>query len=264
MPIITISRGSYYHGKSIAEKLAERLGYSCLSRDQIVENLDTFHLPEIKLIRGLNDAFSVLDRFPHGNKRFKAAIRSAILQQFLNGNIVYHGLVGHHFVKDISHVLKVRIIADIDKRVADEMTREKISEEQAQYILKADDEERRKWGMFLYGIDIMSPETYNLIIRVGHLSEDEAVDIIVNAVKLQAFQETDQSQAALADLAMHALISSKLFDFPNAGVAVHNGEAAISLKVPESQQPVIHDRITQMLTGIDGMNKLTIQFETYF
>ncbi|MGB3210367.1 MAG: cytidylate kinase-like family protein [Desulforhopalus sp.] len=264
MPIITISRGSYYHGKSIAEKLAKKLGYSCLSRDQIVENLDTFHLPEIKLVRGLNDAFSILDRFPHGKKRFKAAIRSAILQQFLTGNIVYHGLVGHHFVENIKHVLKVRIIADTEKRVSDEMDRENIPEEQARYILKTDDEERRKWGMFLYGIDIMDPETYNLMIRIGHLSEDEAVDIIANAVNLQSFQETEESKAALIDSAINALVSTRLFDFPNAVVAVKNGRARISLKAPEDQQPVIHDRINQMLTDIDGMHELTIQFETYF
>ena len=264
MPIVTISRGSYYHGRSIAEKLAKRLGYSCLSRDQVVENLDDFHLPEIKLIRGLNDAFSVLDRFPHGNKRFKAAIRSAILQQFLAGNMVYHGLVGHHFVKDISHVLKVRIIADIDKRVADEMAREDIPEEKARYILKKDDEERRKWGMFLYGIDIMDPETYNLIIRIGHLSEEDAVDIIVNAVKLQAFLETEESKAALADSAMHAMVSEKLFDFPNAVVATLKGKVAISLKVPEDQQEIIHYRIHKMLSGIDEMKELIIRFDPYF
>ena len=264
MPIITISRGSYYHGKSIAEKLAKRLGYSCLSRDQIIENLDKFHLPEIKLIRGLDNAFSVLDRFPHGNKRFKAAIRSAILQHFLTGNVVYHGLVGHHFVHNIPHVLKVRIIADTEKRVADEMARENISEEKAQYILKKDDEERRRWAMFLYGIDIMDPSTYNLTIRVGHLSEDEAVDIIANAVGLHAFQETAESQATLADSALHALVSEKLLDYPNAVAAAKNGQVAISLKVPEDQQAVIHDRITRILADVAGITELVIRFDPYF
>lgn len=264
MSIITISRGSYYHGKSIAEKLAKRLGYSCLSRDQVIENLDKFHLPEIKLIRGLDNAFSVLDRFPHGNKRFKAAIRSAILQHFLHGNVVYHGLVGHHFVHNISHVLKIRIIADTEKRVADEMARENISEEKAQYTLKKDDEERRKWAMFLYGIDIMDPSTYNLTIRVGHLSEDEAVDIIANAVGLHAFQETAESQATLADAALHALVSEKLLDYPNAVAVAKDGQVAISLKVPEEQQAVIHDRITQMLAGVVGIKELVIRFDPYF
>jgi len=264
MPIITISRGSYYHGKSVAEKVASKLGYACLSRDQVIENLDDFHLPEIKLIRGLNNAFSILDRFPHGNKRFKGAIRSAILQQFLIGNVVYHGLVGHHFVSNIAHVLKVRVVADIDKRVADEMARENISEDKARYILKKDDEERRKWGMFLYGIDVMDPESYNLVIRIGHLTEDEAVDIITGTVGLHSFQETAESKAALTDSALNALVSMKLFDYPNAAVATKNGRVSISLKVPEEQQPLIQDRIHQMLADVDGINELAIQFDPYF
>jgi hypothetical protein len=36
------------------------------------------------------------------------------------GNVVYHGLEGHHFVRGISHVLEVRIIVDTEKRVSDE------------------------------------------------------------------------------------------------------------------------------------------------
>jgi len=264
MPIITISRGSYYHGKSVAEKLAKKIGYSCVSRDRIIEELDQFHLPEIKLLRGLNDAFSVLDRFSHGKQRFIAAIKAAILQHLVNDNVVYHGLVGHHFVRDISHVLKVRIIADTEDRVANEMARENISEEKALYILKKDDEERRKWAMFLYGIDILDPETYNLVIRIGHLSEDEAVDIIANAVALPAFQETPESKVALINSAMTAMVCRKLFDFPNSVVAGEDGRIKISLKVPENQQSVIHDRISQLLADIEGLEDFTIQFEPYF
>ncbi|MFH0784519.1 MAG: cytidylate kinase-like family protein [Pseudomonadota bacterium] len=264
MPIITISRGSYHHGKSVAEKIAKKLGYSCFSRDQILENLDEFQIPEIKMVRGLHDTFSALDRFSHGKKRFSTAIRSSLLQLFQTGNIVYHGLVAHHFVREISHVLKVRIIADTAKRVADEIARENISEEQAHRILKKDDEERRKWGMFLYGVDIMDPETYNLIIRIGHLSEEDAVDIIANAANLPSFQETQESKAALADSALAALVSRKLFDFPLAAVSARNGLLTISLKAPKEQQQIIRERIDQMLVGVPGLAQYTLQFETYY
>lgn len=264
MPIITISRGSYYHGKSIAEKLAHKLGYRCTSRDQILENLEEFRLPEIKLVRGLNDAFSVLDRFPHGKDRFTAAIRSALLQQFLAGNIVYHGLFGHHFVSNIQHVLKVRIVTDTKSRVADEMVRENISEEKALYILKKDDEERRKWGMYLYGIDIVAPENYNLVIRIGHLSEDDAVDLIVKAVSLPSFQETTESVKVLADTALAARVERALFDFPHASVSARDGQVAISLKVPEDQRQLIQDRIEKMISTLEEVQGHTIHFDPYY
>jgi cytidylate kinase len=264
MPIITISRGSYFHGRSIAEKLSRRLNYACVSRDEIIENLDEFHLPEIKLVRELNDAFSILDRFPHGKKRFVAAIRSAILNRFLSGNVVYHGLVGHYFVSGISHVLKVRIVSDIERRVAGEMARENISEEKARYILKKDDDERRKWAMFLYGIDLAAPETYNLVINIGQLSEDEAIDIIADAVTFPSFQETAESRAALADLAITATIIRKLFGFPHADVVSRDGRVRISLKVPESQQSLIRERIEHILSSVAEIKEYSLQFDSYF
>lgn len=264
MPIITISRGSYFSGKSIAEKLAQRLNYTCVSRDEIIENLDEFHLPEIKLVRELKDAYSVLDRFPHGKKRFIASIRSAILNRFINSNVVYHGLVGHYFVSSISHVVKVRIISDIETRVAWEMTRENITEDKARYILKKDDEERRKWAMFLYGVDVADPEAYNMVIKIGQLSEDDAVDIISGTVGLSSFQETDESRAALADLTLTATVIRKLFDFPHADVVSRNGRVKITLKVPEEQQSLIRDRVGRILSSIDMINDYMIQFDAYF
>ncbi|MFK5954148.1 MAG: cytidylate kinase-like family protein [Desulfobacterium sp.] len=264
MPIITISRGSYYQGKSVAEKLASKLGFNCISRDQVLDNLEEFHLPEIKLKRGLNDAFSILDRFPNGKKRYLTAIRWAVLQRFMEGNTVYHGLAGHHLVKDISHVLKVRIIADTERRVKGEMTREGISLEKAQYILKKDDEERRRWCMFLYGIDIFEAANYNLVIRVGHLSEDDAVDIIANTAGLPLFQETPQSEKNLADEALSAAVSYALFDFPSAVVSVSEGNVNVILKAPESQFDAIKTRVEDQLSEIKGISKYTVQIDPYY
>ncbi|MDR3628765.1 MAG: cytidylate kinase-like family protein [Desulfocapsaceae bacterium] len=264
MPIITISRGSYYHGRSVAEKLAHKLGYRCLSRNQVIEDLEEFHLPEIKLVRGLHDTFSILDRFPHGKARFKTAMRSALLQHFLAGNIVYHGRVGHYFVRDLSHVLKVRIISDLKSRIASDMAWENMSLDEARHILMKDDDERRKWGMFLYGIDIMDPVNYNMVLRIGHISEDEAVDLIARAASLPAFQETAESKKALADSALAALVDKTLFDFPHAAVSAHGGQVAISLKAPEDQQPIIYDRIGEMIGQLPGVESYVVNFEPYF
>ena len=264
MPIITISRGSYYHGKSVAEKLASKLGFSCISRDQVLDNLEEFHLPEIKLKRGLNDAFSILDRFPNGKKRYLAAIRWALFQRFMAGNLVYHGLAGHHLVKDLSHVLKVRIIADTERRVKGEMTREGISMEKAHYVLKKDDEERRRWCMFLYGIDIFEPANYNLVIRIGHLSEDDAVGIIANAASLPLFQETPQSEKIFSDELLSAAVSYALFDFPSAVVSVSDKNVNVILKVPESQCDAIKERVEGQLSEIKGILKYTVQIDPYY
>ena len=148
MSIITISRGSYSRGKEVAEKLASRLGYECISRDILLEASDEFNIPEIKLVRALHDAPQVMERFHLGKKRFISFIRSSLLQRVKSDNIVYHGLAGHYFLGKVPGVLKVRINADINDRVKEEMVRENISSDKALYILQKDDEEQQKMGFF--------------------------------------------------------------------------------------------------------------------
>ena len=126
MSIITISRGSYSRGKEVAEKLAQRLGYECVSRDVLIEASDEFNIPEIKLVRAIHDSPSVLDRFTHGKEKYVAYIRAAVLKRVQKDNVVYHGLAGHFFLQEVPHVMKVRIIADFEDRVKEEMKRENI------------------------------------------------------------------------------------------------------------------------------------------
>ena len=55
MQIITISRGSFSHGKEIAEKVAERLGYDCVSREILVEASQYFNVSEEELLESIHD-----------------------------------------------------------------------------------------------------------------------------------------------------------------------------------------------------------------
>jgi len=170
MAIITISRGSYSRGKEIAEKVAGRLGYECIARETLLEASEDFHTPDIKLVRAIHDAPSILDRFRHGKERYVAYVQAALARHVKKDNVVYHGLAGHFLLTGVSHVLKVRIIADMDERVMLEMEREHISSKEALHILKKDDEQRRKWSRRLYGIDTRDPGLYDLVLRIRKIT----------------------------------------------------------------------------------------------
>src|SRR3974390_1909295 len=117
MSIITISRGTYHRGREVAEKLAQKLGYACLSREILLEASEEYNIPEIKLIRAIQDAPSILDRLTHQKEKYVAFIRAALLKHVQKDNVVYHGLFGHFFLQGIPHVLKARIVGDLDARV---------------------------------------------------------------------------------------------------------------------------------------------------
>ena len=254
MSIITISRGSYSRGKEVAEKLAQKLGYECISRDIILEASENFNIPEIKLVRAIHDAPSILDRFTYGKEKYVSYIRAALLKRVQKDNVVYHGLAGHFLLQGIPHVLRVRIIADLEDRVKEEMKRENISAEKARYILKKDDDERRKWALHLYGIDTWDPSLYDMVIHIKAITVEEAVNIILCTVKLPVFQTTPRSQGILDDLAFGAQIQAALVeDFPSISVSAKDKEVYVTVKgaiIDEKELAAQVKRIAQRISGI--------------
>jgi cytidylate kinase len=229
MSIITISRGSYSRGKHIAEKLALKLGYECLSRDILLEASNEFNIHEIKLIRALHDPTSVLTRFTHGKERYISYIYASLLQHLRKDNVVYHGLAGQFLVGDIPHVLKARITADMQARVSEEMRRENISAEKALYVLQKDDEERRKWGLQMYGADTWDSRLYDVVLHIGKLTVDDAVDILFDTAQKPNFQSTAESRKLVEDLALAAKVKAHLVKIaPRLQVRADRGKIRIS------------------------------------
>lgn len=254
MSIVTISRGSFSYGKEVAEKLAEKLGYACISREIILEASKHFNIPEIKLSRAIHDSPSILDRLTYGKERYVTYFREALLHHLQKDNVVYHGLAGHFFVPGISHVLKVRILADLEDRVAEEMRREHLSAQEARAILKKDDEERYRWSFHLYGIDNRDPSLYDLVIHINSITTDAAVDIIQCTLTLPRFRTTPESQKAMNDLLLAAQVQAALVnEMPSARVEVRNGELVVSLGVAWGEGKKLIAKVDQIVDEVGGV-----------
>ena len=259
MAIITISRGSYSKGKEIAERVAEKLGYECVSRDILLEASEHFHIPEIKLVRALHDALSILERFSFGKERYVAFIEEAFLERMQKDNVVYHGLAGHFFLKGVGHNVKVRIVADIEDRVKLEMEREGIKEDEARNILKKDDDERRQWSMALYGIDTNDPRLYDICIHIHKITVEDAVDIICHTARLPHFETTEDSQRTIDNLVLASKVKVAIFDeWPKVKVKAHDGRIYVHTEAPLEQEVLIQDRIAKVAKTVSGVQKVYV------
>jgi cytidylate kinase len=280
MPIVTISRESYTQAKEVAEKAARKLGFRCISREILIEASEEFNVPEIKLLQAIRDAPLALDRFTFGKERYTAYIRVALLQHFQRDNVVYHGLAGHHLVEEVPHVLKVRIIGNVEDRVKVVMRRAEVFEQAASAvkgisvpgfkrpatprpiskgkalrILEEIDKGRRKWGLHLYGVDTHDPSLYDLVLHIGRLSVDDAVDLICRAAGMDQFQATTESQRTMDDLLLAARIKGSLVDrHPRIIVTVNQGVAYVALESGRSgEADAIRDTVAQM-SGVEKVD----------
>lgn len=210
MPIITISRGTFSGGKELAECLAEKLGYPCVSREVIVEAAERYGASESALAAAMSRAPSLLDRLKRDRERYLAFVKAALCQRAKTGNLVYHGHAGHHLLAGIRHVIRVRVVADISYRVQAAMKRLGMTSHQAETYIKKVDAERVKWTQFLYGVAWADPGNYDVVLNLERLGIQGACAAVLRLAELEMFQPTDESLAALDNLALSSLVLAAL------------------------------------------------------
>ncbi|PQP33706.1 histidine kinase, partial [Desulfobacteraceae bacterium SEEP-SAG9] len=108
----------------------------------------------------------------------------------------YHGHAGHLLLTEIPQVLKVRILAEIEDRIAFLQQKQNISRKQALLDIEIEDKNRSNWTRYLYKTDINDPKLYDIIIKIGDLTIDKACEIICLAAKSDPYLMTDESKQA--------------------------------------------------------------------
>ena len=136
MAIITISRGTFSGGQTVAECVAERLGYRCISREVLVDAAGQYGVPLEKLSKALDDAPGFLERLTTERVNYLAYIQAALCKEVEHGEVVYHGHGGHLLLSGLPHVLSVRVVADMEFRIRAAMDRRHLSRDEAiQFII---------------------------------------------------------------------------------------------------------------------------------
>ena len=260
MPIITISRGSYSRGKEVAEKVADRLGYKCIARDVLIEASNKFNVEEVKLVRAISDAPSIFQKLSYSKERYIAFIRAALLAYLKMDNVVYHGMAGHFFVRDISHAIKIRIIADLEERIKLVMDRDGISNKEAARFIERIDKERKKWSHHLYGIDTTDAALYDFVLNLHTLTVEDAVDIICYTAQLEHVQATDESRRAIEDEALAAAVKAALVEeIPDAQVTSKDGLISVIAKTSAAKERRLSKEIEQVAMKVAGVKEVKVQ-----
>lgn len=260
MAVILISRGSYGAGKEIAEQVAKKLGYECISREALIETSKEFDIPSVKLIHAIEDVPTILDRFKYSKESYVSYIQAALLKHLRKDNVVYHGFAAQFLVKDVSHVLKVRITSSLEDRINAVMERDNVPQQEALRFLENIDGQRQKWCRQLYGLDPVNADHYDLVVHLKKITPDTAVDTICTVAKSEALQATPESTQTLADLAMAADVRIALLDVKrNLGVTARDGSISVKTEASISKEPDLVDTLERMTKNVPGVKDVDVQ-----
>lgn len=210
MAIITISRGTFSGGKEIAEGVAERLGFRCMSMEILNQAAQDFGVPVDKLSDALRRKPSLFDRLRHEKEHYVTVIKDELVRAVKDENVVYHGLAGHLMLKELPHVLRVKVCADLENRIEAAMESDSLTRKEAERYIGRIDQERNRWVKYLYHVDRHDYRTYDLVINLERVSIPSAIDIICKLAEEREFLPTEESHAKMRDLVLANDIKAKI------------------------------------------------------
>jgi cytidylate kinase len=220
MAIITISRGSLSGGQRLADCLGKALGYRVISREDLSrEATRRYGVVEESLRRGLEQAPSFFDRFRVDRQIYRCVAQATLCQMVRDDDVVYHGHAGHLLLRDVAHVVRIRLIAPLRDRVAFATAELGYSESEAEAYIRKRDEERVSWTRFLYGIEWGDPALYDITLNLERISIPTACQTLAALVEREEFRVTAEHRQKLENLFLAAHVQATLFLNPRVSAA---------------------------------------------
>ena len=259
MQLICISRGSYGYGKDVAERLADKMGYVCISREQMTDMATDSGIPVGKLEVEVLKNRPLSEEMAIQMSLFKAFVGAHLCGRALEEDgIVYHGRTGHLVLQGISQVLRVRAIADMDSRIQMAMRRMNMGREKVKTYIEEVDDDIRRWIRTLYNENWEDPSLYDITINAAHLSVENAATALLELPKLPEFQATPASMQAVRDLLLASccrLAIGKDDRTRKVKVTVHaeKGNVSVTYLPRQAREAAAVPEILEAVEGVESL-----------
>lgn len=200
MPAITVTRHFGSGGSEVARRVAEVLGWRLLDSafvDGIARGLratpaDVQAIDERapSLAERLADALalgggemvsaSLATPMPPTEQKIAAVTREVIERAVARGPAVVVGRGAQAYLAQRDDVLHVHCYAPHDALVERTMVREGITEEEADKLVRAKNQQREQYVKRMFGRAWLAPEHYHLMLNTAWLGQDRCVEIILD------------------------------------------------------------------------------------
>ena len=229
MPVIAIFSKPYCSVDEITEKVAKRIGYTVASQDVLMEAVRQSGIPKEKIARAMIGSRGFLDSFTREWERSLTYVKAAVAKMLETDDQIIVGPAIHLIPRNISHVLRVEIVATGEYRIKQAMAIEGVSETEAVQRIEKANQESSLWNEQIRSFVSTDPFACDIKIPLPSISVSRAVDVICENVAKGALKPTPESVQAVADFQLAAkvriaLVSRKQY---SCSVSAHKGKVNI-------------------------------------
>lgn len=211
MPVIAMTQEMGSLAKDVALQLAQARNLAVMRHEVIDHVAEKMHVPR-SLVRRLREGKAgLLERFTADEKSMALYTAEEMFELAKLNNVVLRGWGATCLLRPVSHVVCVRITRPLKKRV--EWLMEHFDTDDAEFAeaeIRRSDAAHASRMHHLFGVTWGDPVLYDLVLNTDRVSVDSCVEQIWSLVNRPEFQETVESRAMLANMALEAHIQAAL------------------------------------------------------
>jgi cytidylate kinase len=233
MAVIAMTREMGTLGQDVAQGLAERLGLEVVHHELVENDIATRSgLRESEVRRFLGGEASFIGQWRMDRKRLSHFTAQEILELAARDNVLIRGWGATYLLREVPHIVCVRICAPMDFRTRVLMQRLGIDDaDAARREIERSDAAHNGTMQRLFGADWADATLYAASLNTARVPPADCVDQIVRLVESEHFRQTTQSRAMLTDRLIEARVRSALRDRFETGLRA----MGIDVEVKDSQ-----------------------------
>lgn len=207
MAVITISRQTGSLGEEIAQSLSKKMNHDLIGDRKIHELAESCDDEYKNACRAYESEIfkGFFERITFNRPAYRSLFEALNFELAGRGNVILLGRGVQIVLKDFAAVMKVRIVAPDEVRIANIGAQMNLSESEARDYVRSHDLNRRALLQSIYNVDLDDYRLHDMVINTGGLGVDAAVEMIIVGVD----HKTRVNAAGLPAEAMQNLAAGK-------------------------------------------------------
>ena len=187
MALISFSREEGSLGGLVARDVADRLGYRTLDLKTLLEEAQVYGGIKRSAPELLERQPGLIDRLDRERRRYSVILRAVVYKAALADNVVFLGRGVGMLIGDLSHALRVLVVAPRDLRITRVM-RQGVSarpgpkpRDEAEDIVRRADRDRHGYFRYLFNVEWLDPMHHDLVINTASIGVPSATEAVCDA-----------------------------------------------------------------------------------
>lgn len=202
MAVVTISRQLASFGDEIGARIAEKLGYKFVGKEELEKRIVSLGFPKDKLSKFDDKKLGFFAGLTHIRGEYVNYLVTAILEAAAENNCVIVGRGSFIILKDLENHVSCRIIADEKIRAERVMKDMGCDRKSALKKITGDDARQKSFHKEFFNFDVQNPAMFDLLVSTSSLG----VGAIVESVAALANNHVTPQKDALGQQKIEELL----------------------------------------------------------